>query len=511
MALSGHEIARRVSGRTEVRADAVRARFRLQSIAAADAHLIEATLSCGVVALNRPVELKMLTEVFLSDRDIAGIEEVVTHFTPALRDAAARAVEKHPAAHWLDDAGRGELLDALRAAAKPVAFNCGIDLLPPFDVSLASPTRQREKLESIQRELVERRVTGQAEHMQRAAGLLKQFQSLREAAPALSPGQVLDQVSPADRGSMLETLLLASASGTQQTLWAVAGPNLLKIDPRTQPPATQIIPLPTDLGPLRSVQGAEIDGAPMLLIGAQSGVMLVDPQHPADARRFADREVTSALGFNSVAMSASTIWATHGEAGAVAWHLDAPDRPAFTIRPQAGGEGPRNAVSLDDGRILYSAGATVFTADRAGKVESIGSGDGGVIFIGVDERNVTIARASGLVEQWDRSYLSRLGVAQRCGEATAAGMLPWLGSARLLLATADGPICCVGADDSLVTQYASSHRGLRALAAAADVVAALSADRQRIILWKSWDGRQPSAEIHVTSIARHRVADVCFA
>jgi hypothetical protein len=75
----------------------------------------------------------------------------------------------------------------------------------------------------------------------------------------------------------------------------------------------------------------------------------------------------------------------------------------------------------------------------------------------------------------------------------------------------EGPILCVGADDSLVTQYVGPHRGLRAVAAAADVVAAVNADRTRLVLWRSWDGRQPAAEVHIAAVARHRAADICFA
>jgi len=52
---------------------------------------------------------------------------------------------------------------------------------------------------------------------------------------------------------------------------------------------------------------------------------------------------------------------------------------------------------------------------------------------------------------------------------------------------------------------------MRAVAACGDLVAGLSADRQRIVVWKSWDGRQVAGEIHIGTIARHRAADVCFA
>jgi hypothetical protein len=42
------------------------------------------------------------------------------------------------------------------------------------------------------------------------------------------------------------------------------------------------------------------------------------------------------------------------------------------------------------------------------------------------------------------------------------------------------------------------------------LVAAASPDRQRIILWNSWEGRQPAAEIFITSIARHRITDLAL-
>jgi hypothetical protein len=364
----------------------------------------------------------------------------------------------------------------------------------------------------MQRKLVERRAAGQAEHVQRAAELLRQFQSLRDAAPGLSPGKVLEQVSPADRGSMLETLLLASASqGEGQLLWAVAGPNLVRIDPRTSPPKCELLPLPTDLGPLRSVQAGEIDGSRVLLIGGQSGVMVADPHNPAEAKRYADRDVTSALGFNSVVTTGGMIWATHGQAGVVAWHVGQFDKPAFTIRPQGAGEGPRNAVALDDSRILYSTAGAVFSADRAGTTSGGVTSVPTVIHIAIESDSVFLIRADGTIDHLDRDTLQRSSSARHCGDVTAAATLPWLGTNRLLLATADGPICCVGADDPLVTQYTSVHQGLRARAATGDVIAAISPDRQRLVLWKTWETRQPAGEIHIAGIARHRAADVCFA
>ena len=69
----------------------------------------------------------------------------------------------------------------------------------------------------------------------------------------------------------------------------------------------------------------------------------------------------------------------------------------------------------------------------------------------------------------------------------------------------------IGADDSLVTQYSSPHRGLRAIEGAADLVAGISSDRQRLVVWNSWDGRKVLSEVHVGGVARHRAADICLA
>jgi hypothetical protein len=283
----------------------------------------------------------------------------------------------------------------------------------------------------------------------------------------------------------------------------------VRIDARATQPKCDQIPLPTDLGPLRSEQAGEISST--LLVGAQSGVMLVDPQNPSDARRYADRAIASPLGFNSVITAAGMIWATHAEAGVVAWNLDDREKPAFSLRPQSSSDAPRNAVAVDDAYVLYSAGGLLLRANPDGSTASVVAAPSAVVFIHVDNDRIAVVRADGSIDHLDRATLARTNTTRHCGETIAAAPLPWLGTTRLLLATAEGPVCCLGFDDPLVTQYASAHRGLRAIAACGDLVAGLSADRQRIILWKSWDGRAPAGEVHIGTIARHRAADVCFA
>ena len=138
-------------------------------------------------------------------------------------------------------------------------------------------------------------------------------------------------------------------------------------------------------------------------------------------------------------------------------------------------------------------------------------GNAEIVGLFIDGNRLVVVQDDGTVSLRDRATLAPIGQQRRSGRVTAAAMLPWLGSNRLLLATDEGPIYCVGLDDELVTTYLSSHRGLRVVSAVADLVAAVSADRQRVLLWNSWDGKKPLAELSVSATAKHRVGDIEFA
>src|SRR5687768_6388279 len=168
----------------------------MSELTTGDGHRLRCAFTCSVQPNDRPADRRMLMETLLSGRDAASTEDVVRHFEPALCAAAARVSAAHVAEQLLadDGAAKQEMLDALRASANASGFATGIDILPPFHLDLHSPTLDRERMEAMQRRLVERRAAGQVEHVQRAADLLKQFQALREAAPQLTPGRLLERV-----------------------------------------------------------------------------------------------------------------------------------------------------------------------------------------------------------------------------------------------------------------------------------------------------------------------------
>jgi hypothetical protein len=339
---------------------------------------------------------------------------------------------------------------------------------------------------------------------------------------------------------MLQTLLMATASQASQasqasagsaqqavSLWAVAGPYLVRVDAKAQPPKPELTPLPPTLGPLRSVQPADVDGRRVLLVGAQSGFMLVRPEKPDEPELYPDPGLTSQFGFNRVVYwpQREQFVACHGDGGLVCWARGKTDAPVSARRPSQFAEatappagpstqtppGPRNAQVFDDGHVIFSAGHLVWLMGSEPLVALPSHSPAEVAAIIPDGPQVLIVHEDGVICSVDRATRETVCRERRGMRVRAAGPLPWLGGTRLLLAGDDGPVQCVGLDDPLVTQYSSAHRGPRMVAGSAELVAAVSGDRQRLLLWNSWDGRQPLGEIYLAGVARHRIADVDFA
>ncbi|HTW93846.1 MAG TPA: hypothetical protein VMD30_03560 [Tepidisphaeraceae bacterium] len=510
--LSDSELARRQGGQIITRDKGLRGRWEFSELTTSDGHRIDASFGCVIRALPEQVEKKMLEETFLAQGSSVHIADAVGHFRPALEESARRWIAGLSAEAALTAESKEAWLKLLADAANKVAFSCGLAIQPPLEGDLDSPTVRLAHEEQL-------RQSQQSERMKRASDLFRQFQEIRASAAELSPGQVLQRIGAADQAEMLRSLLMASAKNADpQPLWAVAGPYLVKISGAAldgvEIPAPQLIELPAAVGPLRSVQGAITDGSTVLLVGGRSGVLWVDPKAPQAAIAYIDPDVNSLLGFNAAIINGNMIWATHGEAGLVGWNIGQPSAPARLIRPAAAPVqpfSPRNLFQLDDERFSFTSGNQLMAAANDGQIAPMPIESGEILAVSGDAASVITIHEDGTIRRRNRKTLEIRDETRRCGKISAAGSLPWLASRRLLLASDEGPVYCIGMDDELVTQYVSPYRGLRQVAASPLIAAGINPDRQRLILWPTWDGRKPAADIHIASLARHRVADIEFA
>jgi hypothetical protein len=567
------ELARVENNRLLLRPEPARLTWTLDDLPAADGHALRVRFACNVRALEDPAESQMLRDVLMGAKRGVTFDDVNRHFAPTLRTAAVGVADDKGVEAWLTGEDKDEFTATLRTAAEKLAFACGLEILGPFQVDLESPSYEQKRLKDLQRALAEQEAAGRVEHFNRAADLLKRFEDAREKAPELSPGMLLSQLSAADQGATLQTLLLASAKRQQANdLWAVGGEYLVKVDARSGSgnPTVDLFPLPPTLGPLRSVQPANIDGQRVLLVGARSGFFLVRPDDPTQPEAYPDLGVQSQLGFSQVVFHNRErgFAACHGEAGLVRWTYAHTNAPSEVLRPErfggpgdlggsvpnasataAGGPpplpprlppipaysgggsiqtsfqgsfqgsvvvpsrqaGPRNLRVLDDRRLILSVGPVLWVLD-GDDVSEVGTpaSTADVVAIVPDGRLLHVVHEDGTIATLDVASRQTVGTRRRPMRVRAAGPLPWLGSTRILLAGDDGPVQCVGVDDSLVTEFVSNHRGIRVLTGSADLVVGVSADRQRLILWHAWDGRAPIGEVYLTARTRHRIADVEF-
>ena len=508
------ELARRSADakgvvRLDLSATPARLRWAFDDLVAADGHRLSVAFMASAVAVDEPAERQLLSEVFLSAGQprVSG-RDVTDHLAPSLRAAAVAAASRQPAADALAEGARALWVDSLKQAADATAFACGIEVLSPAEVEVTSPSLQRERLEQMQRTAAERRSADQVGHFARAAELLKQWDGLARSVPSITPGKVLQQLAPGDRGAMLDTLMMASGGAAHPpSLWAVAGPYLVRTDVSVDNPAPQLIELPTRAGPLRSVRCE--DGR--LLIGAQRGVLSVDPAHPPSAEAYLYPGLTSEHGFTAATLAGGSLRAVHRDGGVVSWAVGSPAAPASVVSPAQLGGNPLHPVRRPDGTCAFAVGSRVLKLDAAGHVTPVTTAPAAVVAVLAAADHLVVVSEDGTVTLLDAASLDKLGDTRPAGDRVCgAALLPWFNTYRLLLVAADGPVACVGMEDQLSTAFAGGPVGVRAVAASAARVAALPADRQRVVVWNAWDGRRPAAELHVAAVARHRVADVAF-
>lgn len=493
--LNDGELARRVDGQILLRPGGLRIRWDLRDLVTSDGHSARTIFTCTIKALDQQIERGMLEESFLATRASVTVDDVAMSFSPALRARLVESFRSQTIDAVFSESEKARLTDALTQAGKSAAFSSGLELLGPFELTLDCPTL-------TQQQTARRRATEQAEGLKRAGELFAQFQSIRTAAPELSAVAVLDRLGVSDQADLIKSILLASSSqGTTADLWVVSGNALVKITDGSP----KIVSIPQTLGPMRSVQD---DGEGNLLIGCRGGVMRLRPESPVDAKLYMAPAISSQLGFNSAIVHSDRIWATHGEAGVVAWGLDQLNEPAKLLRPQSA-FAPGNLISLNASELLFASGGQLFHIGSDAELRTLGAPVGGnVVAIVVQDEQIISIHEDGLI--FLRNQDGSIESQRRVARLSAAASTPWLGDQRLLLATDDGPILCAGVDDDLITQFTSPYRALRIIAGTAKTIAAVSSDRQRLILWNSWDGRKPSAEIHIASLTQHRIADIAF-
>ena len=169
----------------------------------------------------------------------------------------------------------------------------------------------------------------------------------------------------------------------------------------------------------------------MVLIGVQTGVLLVDPESPANARSYRVAEGSSANGFNRAIFESSTctIWATHKEFGLRMEH-----RHGRTHRDRREHIGCEEPSGISSALIAWSVGSDV-VLEEIGRDRRTVAADtsSAVAALLIDGSRCVAVHEDGTIAFIDPHTSERQIASRRAGPICAAAALPWLGSMRLLL------------------------------------------------------------------------------
>jgi hypothetical protein len=436
MALMPGQLARRENGTVLFREENVRATWQFDQVMSGDAQLVRCVFSCALRLPPESVERRAFAETFLSSADTVTINGVTRYFITALQTALLKLASATPAEQITENSVRETLL----TAAKPIAFDCGVELSAPASVHLLCTSK---------------------------------LQTQARSATA------------------------AAEEGGPCRIWTAAGNAIIAMHSNDGFAEMRTVEVPATLGPLRSVRACD-DG---LLIGAKSGVYRTDAIG-GEVTAYQAGNVESAHGFNAAQWINGLLLATHSQVGLMWWDAQ--------VREQAAGHVASTSAKLVTA--LDGAGAAVFAAGervmlfehgQTAPVEGLPGGE--IVALLETFQAVMVVYGDGAIweiERWTR----RVQKVRNVPGVVAAAAIS--GSGKIITATEDGRVRSYAIGDENVTEYASSHLGLRAISAFGDIIAAVSPDRQRVVIWNANEPRKAAMERHVGAMARHRVVDL---
>jgi hypothetical protein len=449
---------------------------------------------------DSPVDRRAFAEKFLRFSPVGTAAQVADYLRSQLDRRAAAVVAEHSVSELMDGAAIAEVAAELKSAAIKPLFAAGLELDGEPTVRLTSVDWQRRRAEEA------------AESARQAAAaregeLLRRFEDIRRQNPDVPAGALLMGLPKGERLDALRALLKAAGARQRSRIFAVAGDILCEIDDA----ADEVLPLQLagGLGPLRSVCAVMRKGRPHLLVGARDGVYLLDPEVPETAESFDADVEGSPFGFSNLAYDdgSGIIYATHADIGLVSWQIDLGTRSVRSASDFKG-DAPRQ-IDVQDGQVHVAAGCRLWRIGHDGGPQPVdGVGEEPVALMVGTERELLLVRPSGELSALGRNDMRMSPLSGRGDVVTVGTALPWLGESRLVLGDSfSTSLSQLGPHDDVRMSYASASGPFKSLAAAADVVAAVSADRYRLVCWRPWE-EQSFADIYAMSRTRSRLADV---
>ena len=493
---------------------------------------VDVTVRVPVRLHGSPVDRAAFADAFGPGKTVAGAARRVGDYLAETLAPAVAALPSRDAAEAV--ASPGEYADVAARKLRTPLFAVGLEMT-------GGPTAAAESPEHAAREAERAAAAAARAAAERSDELLRGFRDVLRQNPDVAPGRLLMAVPQDGRRRALLGLFEAAAVKDDARLFVAAGANVHEASDAAGALVGRAEDDGGDLGPIRSLRAG---GGTSLLCGCREGVRESDfgGWNFTDVR--SGLPGSSPLGFSDVSAAGGFIWACHGTRGLETWRGGGDNRAGMTpaalharladafaelaaesglaVVPPSGPARPTAVAALGDGAALV---ALAF-ADAPG-----GAAVGGGLFRatfagpGVSLRPIEVFEDAAVVLLTPTLGVFRDGrlfrvegdrgmaVLDRAfgGGVTAAAPVPWLGDLRVAACLAGGPVVVVGPDDDVRVEYRSEHSGFAAVAASASRLAAITADRERLVTWDLAKPDAPANDLYLLAHTRSRAADVAFA
>ncbi len=500
--------------------------YNFTGIPSSDGYAFDAVIQMAVSVVPERIELEAFRRAIVSSRREVRVDRLRQHCEEIVRAAVVRFIADRKAETLVAATSWNDFDAVLEQLFPGVGFEAGLALGPDPRIDLRSVAYEENRRElqaaalraERDREDQSRRQSAAREreaHLAELAGMLEKLKSMAGAGGVLNVADIVKTFSIGQRGTLYHGLLAGSHEPRSTAyILAVAGEELLWIEPAdlSQPARRQ--PLPPTAGPLRSVRVVNYGAGRLILVGAKHGVFILNENGEAPRAFTFTPSPELRGGVNAAAVADNALLATHSEVGLIRWNLDNPQTMRLCLTDLTEGSKAVRDVQTDNAGRLWLAVDNIAIGWRADSdaPQYTYAAPCEITALLIADGHAIAGLRDGAVVRWligdTRSDMETvrpsLGKPVQSVDWLAGGGVP-----RLLIADGRPHLDMLVLGDSYTGQYRCLHE-VRWGLAADDLIVGVNDRRDTLLVWSPQTPDLPRGALAVRRLIGRSIQDVAL-
>ncbi|MBK8270120.1 MAG: hypothetical protein IPK83_18220 [Planctomycetes bacterium] len=479
-----------------------------------------------VQVMPERIDLEAFRRTLVGSRREVRVDRLQLHCEDVVRLSVEKFVKARDGATLVESATWDAFDAALAADFKSLGFECGLALGRDPRLTLRSIAfeesrhtarsmemrAEREREEAARRE---RAAKAREAHLVEVSAMVEKVKMMADSGGALNVAELIRTFDVGQRGQLYQGLLAdVRPDAATKNILAVAGGELLWIDPANVQSPMRRQALPTDAGALRSVRVSRAPGGGQILVGSRHGVHAMNENgEDVVTYSFAPREDIRG-GVNAATVASIGFLPRIPRSACFDGRSASPRRCALCLTDfTEGSKAVRDVQADESGRVWLAvdnlaigwrldSDAPQFAFPAPGEITTLLIADGHAI---AGLRDGSIVRwLIGDPKPAMETVRAALGKPVQSLEWISGGGLP-----RLLIGDGRPHLDLHVLGDSYSAQYRSLH-DLRWGFAAEDLIAAVNDRRDHLFVWSPDSPDLPRGALAVGRATGRSIQDVAL-